>query len=68
MEAANLDSAFGMVGLVVFFGSMLCVFVIVLLVPLLHIMGQYAGYRILKGDDYRYPIVGKRVERLVFKK
>jgi uncharacterized Tic20 family protein len=68
MEAANLDSAFGMVGLVVFFGSMLCVFVIVLLVPLLHIMGQYAGYRILKGDDYRYPIVGKRVESLVFKK
>jgi len=63
MEAANLDSSFGMVGLVVFLGSMLCVFVIVLLIPLLHIMGQWAGYRILKGDNYRYPIVGKLVER-----
>ena len=63
MDAANLDSGFGMIGLVIFLGSMLCVFGIVLLVPLLHIMGQWAGYRILKGDDYRYPIVGKLVER-----
>jgi len=63
MDAANLDSSFGMVGLVVFLGSMLCVFVIVLLIPLLHIMGQWAGYRILKGDNYRYPIVGKLIER-----
>ena len=63
MDAAKLDSGFGMIGLVVFLGSMLCVFGIVLLVPLLHIMGQWAGYRVLKGDDYRYPIVGKLVER-----
>jgi len=63
MDAANLDSSFGIVGLVVLFGSLLCVLGIVLLVPLLHIMGQWAGYRIMKGDDYRYPIVGKWVER-----
>jgi len=63
MDAANLDSAFGWIGLVVFFGSLLCTFFIVLLVPLLHIMGQWAGYRILKGDNYRYPILGKWVER-----
>jgi len=63
LDAANLDSGFGMIGLVVFLGSMLCVFGVVLLVPLLHIMGQWAGYRILKGDDYRYPIVGKLIER-----
>jgi len=68
MDAANLDSSFGIVGLVVLFGSLLCVLGIVLLVPLLHIMGQWAGYRILKGDDYRYPIVGRWVERWVHKK
>lgn len=65
MDAADMDSGFGMIGLVVFLGSMLCVFGVVLLVPLLHILGQWAGYRILKGDDYRYPIVGKLVERRV---
>ena len=63
MDAANLDSSAGMAGLVVFFVSLLCVFGIVLLIPLFHIMGQWAGYRILKGDDYRYPIVGKWIER-----
>ncbi|HSG45890.1 MAG TPA: DUF4870 domain-containing protein [Anaerolineales bacterium] len=67
MEAANLDSTIGMIGLVVFFGSLLCTFIIVLLVPLLHIMGQWAGYRTLKGDDYRYPLVGKWVERWLSK-
>jgi uncharacterized Tic20 family protein len=67
MDAANLDSSVGMIGLVVFFGSLLCVFGIVLLIPLLHIMGQWAGYRILKGDDYRYPIVGRWINRLMLK-
>ena len=66
MDAMNLDSSFAMFGVVVFFGSLLCTFVIVLLVPLLHIMGQWAGYRILKGDDYRYPLVGKFVEKRIF--
>jgi len=67
MDAANLDSSTGMIGLVLFFISLLCVFGIILLIPLLHIMGQWAGYRILKGDDYRYPIVGKWIERRVVK-
>lgn len=68
MDAANLDSSAGMAGLVVFFVSLLCVFGIVLLIPLLHIMGQWAGYRILKGDDYRYPIIGRLVEKWILKK
>jgi hypothetical protein len=67
MDAMNLDSRFGMTGMVVFLGSLLCTFVIVLIVPLLHILGQWAGYRILKGDDYLYPIVGKLVEKRVSK-
>lgn len=63
----GLDSSAGMLGMVVFFGSLLCTFVILLTVPLLHIMGQWAGYRVLKGDEYRYPVVGKLVERRIAK-
>jgi len=37
-------------------------------VPFLHILGQWAGYRVLKGDDYRYPIVGKQVEKWISRK
>jgi uncharacterized Tic20 family protein len=41
--------------------------VLILLVPLLHILGQWAGYRVLKGDDYRYPVVGRLVEKQISK-
>ena len=68
MDAMNLESSTAMIGVAVFFGSLLCTFVIVLLVPLLHIMGQWAGYRILKGDDYRYPLVGKIVEKRIVRR
>ena len=64
----DLNSPIGLIGVVVFLISMLIIFFVVLFVPLLHIMGQWAGYRILKGDDYRYPIVGKLVERWISKK
>ena len=47
---------------------MLIVFVIILIVPLFHILGQWAGYRVLKGDDYRYPLVGRLVEKWTVKK
>jgi uncharacterized protein len=59
----GLDSSVGMLGMVMVFGSLLCTFVILLTVPLLHIMGQWAGYRVLKGDEYRYPLVGRLVGR-----
>ena len=39
-----------------------------LLLPLLHILGQWAGYRVLKGDDYRYPLVGRAAEGWFMKK
>jgi len=67
MDAANLDSSIGIISLVVFLGSSLCAFGILLLVPILHIMGQWAGYRNLKGDEYRYPIIGIWVERWLLK-
>ena len=43
--------------------SMLVMFLIFLVMPLLHILGQWAGYRVLKGDNYHYPLVGKWAER-----
>ena len=59
----GLSTPTGMVGLVAFIVLMLIVVVIILIVPLFHIMGQWAGYRVLKGDNYRYPVIGKLVEK-----
>jgi uncharacterized Tic20 family protein len=47
----------------VFMLFMLSCLVLLLLLPLFHIVGQWAGYRVLKGDDYRYPVLGKFVGR-----
>lgn len=60
-------SSTGMVGLGALFVSLLCAMLILLVLPLFHILGQWAGYRVLKGDDYRYPLVGKQVERWLAK-
>lgn len=62
-SGAAFDSAGGAIGAVVFLVSLLISLLIVLIVPLLHILGQWAGYRVLKGHDYRYPLVGRLVER-----
>ena len=51
----------GMLSLVAFIGFSLLAFAIFLLIPLFHILGQWAGYRVLKGDYYRYPLVGRLV-------
>jgi uncharacterized Tic20 family protein len=59
----NFNSPGGIFGIVVFGLSLLISFVLILLVPLLHILGQWAGYRVLKGDNYRYPLLGKLVDR-----
>jgi len=64
----NINSTAGLIGIGVFLASLLCILLVVLLIPLLHIMGQWAGYRIIKGDKYRYPIVGKLVEKRMSKK
>jgi len=59
----RIDSPLGLFGVIFLGGSLLVLFIIILFVPLLHILGQWAGYRVLKGDDYRYPVIGKLVER-----
>ncbi len=64
---AILDTPTGMIGMVAFLILMLIVVVIILIVPLFHIMGQWAGYRVLKGDDYHYPVVGKLIEKRLAK-
>jgi uncharacterized Tic20 family protein len=60
-----LDSSSSMIGAVVFLVSLLIAMLVILAVPLLHILGQWAGYRVLKGDEYRYPIVGGLVEKWI---
>ena len=57
----------GMITLFLFFLALLLAAVIMLAVPLFHILGQWAGYRVLKGDNYRYPILGKQVEKRLSK-
>jgi uncharacterized Tic20 family protein len=61
--SSNLDSPTSIIGLIIFIVILLVAMFIILIVPLLHILGQWAGYRVLKGDDYRYPFVGRLVER-----
>jgi len=63
----NFNSSTGMFGIVVFAVALVISFVLILLVPLLHILGQWAGYRVLKGDDYHYPLVGKLTENWISK-
>jgi len=64
----NFNSTAGIFGIIVFGLSLLISFVLILLVPLLHILGQWAGYRVLKGDNYRYPLIGKLVENWIVNK
>lgn len=66
--SANADPSAGMAGLIFIFILMIIALIIFLVVPLFHILGQWAGYRVLKGDNYRYPIVGRIVERWITNK
>jgi uncharacterized Tic20 family protein len=59
----NGNSSLGIAGIIIFGIILVIAALIILLIPLLHILGQWAGYRILKGDDYRYPLVGRLIER-----
>jgi uncharacterized Tic20 family protein len=59
----NLNSPTAIFGVIVFGLALLISFGLILLIPFLHILGQWAGYRVLKGDDYHYPLIGKLVER-----
>jgi uncharacterized Tic20 family protein len=62
---SDFNSSTGIVGMVVMGAVLLISIVVILSVPLLHILGQWAGYRVLKGEDYRYPWIGRIVETRV---
>ncbi|HVF26291.1 MAG TPA: DUF4870 domain-containing protein [Anaerolineales bacterium] len=63
----DANAPIGMIGMVFLLLIMLIAIAIILLIPLFHVAGQYAGYRILKGDDYSYPLVGKLVGQWISK-
>jgi uncharacterized Tic20 family protein len=65
MENMQAGSAEVIPGFIIFIIASLIAVAILLLIPLLHVLGQYAGYRVLKGDDYRYPVLGKWVEKWI---
>ena len=66
-SSLDLNSPMTMAGVVIFAALILIAMLIILIVPLLHILGQWAGYRVLKGEDYRYPVVGRWVDRWIAK-
>ncbi len=61
------SSPLGIIGTVFSVILLLLSSVIILVIPLLHILGQWAGYRVLKGDNYHYPLVGRLVEKRISK-
>ena len=65
IEEVNFNSPMGVVGIVLFAASVLVSILLLLLLPFMHIMGQWAGYRVLKGDNYRYPLVGHGVDKWI---
>ena len=67
-ESSNFNSTQGILSILVFSFALLISFVLILIVPLLHILGQWAGYRVLKGDDYRYPLIGNLVGKWITNK
>lgn len=63
--APDFNSSTGIVSFIVLGAALLISALLILSVPLLHILGQWAGYRVLKGDDYRYPLIGRFVEKRI---
>jgi uncharacterized Tic20 family protein len=63
INAEAFDFSGGMIGFAIFLVCALIAILALLAVPFFHILGQWAGYRVLKGDDYHYWWVGRWVER-----
>ena len=63
----EFNSSTAIIGFIFLGASLLLTIAIILVIPLFHIQGQWAGYRVLKGDNYRYPVVGQWVEKRVMK-
>jgi len=59
----DFSPSLGIVGAVLLGILFVLSVMVLLLVPSLHILGQWAGYRVLKGDDYQYPLIGKFLDK-----
>jgi uncharacterized Tic20 family protein len=66
-QSTNGNEGLIIIGFVFFMFVMCCAGCVVLIVPLYHILGQWAGFRVLKGDNYRYPIIGSLTEKILGK-
>ena len=68
LAGTPMDGApLGLISLAIFIIFSLIAFVLFMIVPFCHIIGQWAAYKVLKGDNYRYPLVGTLVERWIAK-
>lgn len=67
MGGPDFNSPTGILSTVLLIVILLFAAALILLIPLLHILGQWAGYRVLKGKNYRYPWIGKLVEKQMSK-
>lgn len=59
----DLNSSTGIFSIVILSVAFLVAAALIVFVPLLHILGQWAGYRVLKGDNYHYPLIGRQIEK-----
>ncbi len=50
-----------------FFVFLLCLMLVMLIVPLYQIVGQWAGLQILRGHDYHYSLIGRWTEHWLAK-
>jgi uncharacterized Tic20 family protein len=62
LGGSDVNTSMGTISMIVLGILVLISALLILAVPLLHILGQWAGYRVLKGDDYRYPLIGRLVQ------
>lgn len=67
IEEVSFNSPIGVVGIVLFSVTVLLAILLFLFLPFMHILGQWAGYRVLKGDNYQYPWVGRLVSKWMSK-
>jgi uncharacterized Tic20 family protein len=67
IRTGDFNPSLGIIGAVLLGIILLISLIVLLLVPFLHILGQWAGYRVLKGEDYRYPLVGRLVDQWISK-
>jgi uncharacterized Tic20 family protein len=66
-QNANNNEGLTIAGFIFIIILMCCGGFIALIIPLYHILGQWAGLRVLKGDHYRYPLIGALTEKILKK-